>query len=436
MFSYSYQPQTTPLSSPVPTQSPKPKQHPIHGTEDEMELIGDDMVTLDSLIGVAALDQAYSFVKYKFTEKHKECGVLKVNYVQQINMFIQTLRNENIPIETCLHTLMPSSKKTLWIRVSLKNLTELKLKPLWKIKGIVQLYPQEQRVTIKIDDHSLDPCILHPQRLLCAQPDRHHTEESLTLAKEGLIDHERCEHDESGSEREDAAAERAEDRAQVTQKRKTRTLGENEAMDPYRKGKTLTNGSHVSPGSEPEGRREDKVQKERCHTPNVVHTNFNQGMQTRMKVRQLQQPKRETNTMYTGRRRMRRLYNKSPYPISLRSEDGGLSQLHPCPVPKAHPEKVHAAQATMSHVEPCAAVPEASRGHLRGEDQRSLESPNTNAVEQHFGDPNAVSVASGCILPSVHQRHPLRSQPPESQHKPACDQLRAQGPRTLGCLLM
>lgn len=255
-----------------------------------MEPIPEDMVTLDSLMGVAYLgqDQAHSFVKYRFTEKHKACGVLKINRVEQINIFIQRLRDEAIPIETSLHTLMPSNKRTHWIRVSLNELKVLSLKPLWKIKGIVQLHAKELRVTIKIDDSSLDPCILDPGRLLlCAQPDGYHTDEFLGLAKEGLIDPNqeeiRYEHHANSSGPEEAGDGRVEDRVRVTRKRNTCTISEyDEAMVTHKKHKTQTEGSHVSLDSEPKVRAQDKEQKESSHTQNVDHTNFNRGMQTRM----------------------------------------------------------------------------------------------------------------------------------------------------------
>ena len=424
MFSYSYQPQTMPLSSPVPMQPPMPQRQPVHGTEDRTEPIREDMVTLDSFIGVAALGPDYSFVKYKVTEKHKECGVLKINRVQQINMFIQTLRDKAIPIETCLHTLMPSSKKTLWMRVSLTHLEELSLEPLWKIKGIVQLHSKEQWVTIKMDDRALDPCVLDREQLLCAQHDRYHTEEFLRLAKEGLIDHDqedKCddvsdgygyEHDANSSGKEQAGDEHTEDRVRVKQKRKTCTVGGDEATVAHKKPKTPTEGSHVSLGSEPKVRGAEKDLQERCNTPNVVHTNFNLGMQTRMKSRQ--QSKRGMHTMNNMKRRMHRLYNsKSQDPVSLHREDGGQSQQWPCPVPKAHTQKARAARAITSHVEPCAAVPAASHDH-RGIAQRSpVESTNSDAVEQRLCDPD-----------------------PESQQNPVCDLRRVEGPRTRACLLM
>ncbi|KAJ7983398.1 hypothetical protein DPEC_G00379060, partial [Dallia pectoralis] len=57
----------------------------------------------------------------------------------RINVFVQVLQDSSIPIETAIHTLMPSGKKYFLARVSLPGLKELSLEPLWMINGRVQL---------------------------------------------------------------------------------------------------------------------------------------------------------------------------------------------------------------------------------------------------------------------------------------------------------
>lgn len=76
-------------------------------------------MTLDYLIGVASLGHRYTFVKYRPTEKHKGSAGLRLEPIQQINKFIQTLRDKFVPTEISLYTVMPSTKKSFWTKVSL-----------------------------------------------------------------------------------------------------------------------------------------------------------------------------------------------------------------------------------------------------------------------------------------------------------------------------
>lgn len=118
MFSYTYQPHTMILSSTAPSQSPKPQpeQQPVHKSDNRiLETIGEDMVMLDYLIGVALQGQEYTFVQYRPTEKHKMCAGLKIDPVQQINMFIKTLREGGALVSR------------VWSKTSLRELLAVQL---------------------------------------------------------------------------------------------------------------------------------------------------------------------------------------------------------------------------------------------------------------------------------------------------------------------
>lgn len=231
MLSYSYHPSAMLFPAPAPPQPhmPQQQQQTVHDSDGRfLETIREDLVTLDYLIGVALLDKEYAFVQYRPTEKHKQCAGLRIDPVQQINMFIQVLRDRSIPIETLLYTLIPSAKKSFWIRVSLADLTELSLEPLWMIKGKVQLCPKQQWVTITIDDQSLQPCVLNPQsKLLLTHHNRNGMEQLLRLVNEGLTgQHQDESTDEeyddhiSHSEQHETCGKCKEDRAPVRLKRK------------------------------------------------------------------------------------------------------------------------------------------------------------------------------------------------------------------------
>lgn len=262
MFSYLYQLRTMLFSSPAPPQPskpqpPHPQQQPVYESQDRiLETIREDFVTFDYLTFVT--------FEYSPTEKHKKCTGLKIDPVQQISMFIQTLRDKSIPIETSLHTLhMPSAKKAFWIRVSLADLTELSLEPLWMIKGRVQLYSKQQWVTITIDGRSLEPCFLDPQsQLLFSQPDRNWRDEFLRLAKEGLTVHDQekrdsddsdddydgDDHHSNNSKREEPHEEYNEDRVQTTQKHKMCQVKDDvsDIAVSHKKRKAPVRNSHVS----------------------------------------------------------------------------------------------------------------------------------------------------------------------------------------------
>lgn len=193
MLSYSYRPRTmTSTTSSVPPQKPEPRQgRQERGRECEnriLETINEDVVLLDYLIGVVLVDNNYVFVHYRPTENHKKCAGLKIDPVAQINAFVQTLRNKSISIEISLNTLMPSTKKSLLIRVSLADLRELSLEPLWMIKGRARLYSKDQSVTVTIDDASVGPCVLDRRSLLLiSEPHKNRMGELLALTKEAIV---------------------------------------------------------------------------------------------------------------------------------------------------------------------------------------------------------------------------------------------------------
>lgn len=56
------------------------------------EVVDDDVMPLDYLIGVMLIKDKYSFVQYEPTESHKRSAGTKNAPVNQINMFVETLR--------------------------------------------------------------------------------------------------------------------------------------------------------------------------------------------------------------------------------------------------------------------------------------------------------------------------------------------------------
>ncbi|KAJ7984144.1 hypothetical protein DPEC_G00364280 [Dallia pectoralis] len=155
-------------------QPPEPRSRRDHKSENRIvETIREELVTLDKLIRVESQGQEYAFVQYRPTEKHKKCAGLKIDPVRQINVFVPVLQDSSIPIETAIHTLMPSGKNYFLARVSLPGLKELSLEPLWMINGRVQLNSKQKWVTVTIQDPALEPCFLDPQsQHLFSQPKR------------------------------------------------------------------------------------------------------------------------------------------------------------------------------------------------------------------------------------------------------------------------
>lgn len=456
MLSYSYHPSAMLFPAPAPPQPhmPQPQQQQqqtVHDSDGRfLETIREDLVTLDYLIGVALLDKEYAFVQYRPTEKHKQCAGLRIDPVQQINMFIQVLRDRSIPIETLLYTLIPSAKKSFWIRVSLADLTELSLEPLWMIKGKVQLCPKQQWVTITIDDQSLQPCVLNPQsKLLLTHHNRNGMEQLLRLVNEGLTgQHQDESTDEeyddhiSHSEQQETCGKCKEDRAPVRLKRKVCKVKEAPVTGTvmlHKRRKVLVGGYKVSPGSEPDVRDETK-DKDPCSTTHVEHITFNRGMQTRMKSRQHQQVKRGMNTMYNRTMRSRFLY-KNPNPVTLNQGSRYQSPQCPSSVPEA-PHTERQASVASGGITPHHStfyVAASSPDHLgQKSPEGSMSHCVSAAVEQRLGDPDSASVVipSVDILPVVNQRSPLRSQPLEPQRKPVAQLRGAEELRSRRCLLM
>ncbi|KAK2813595.1 hypothetical protein Q5P01_000752 [Channa striata] len=186
MFSYSYNPRnaTSFRQAPSPKKpqdppardvgseagrvrssfAPQPTPDPSEdgGIDSYDALPGEDLVTLDYLIGVAlTTDHSYSFVQYRPTERHKT--------------------------------------KTLLIRVSFADLTELSLESLWMLKGEARLHAAQRRLAIAIDSRSLESCVLNPdsQRLLGPEP-KNPDELLMDLAREGLVGYGACARHESG----------------------------------------------------------------------------------------------------------------------------------------------------------------------------------------------------------------------------------------------
>lgn len=155
-------------------------------TDRFLEAMEDDVVTLDYLIGVTPIHGEYAFVQYKPTEKHKRCAGTKISPVHQINMFIQTLRDNGVSLETAICTVVDSNQRTLWLRIPLSELKELSLEPLWMIRGVVQLFGKQQCIAIAIDDRALANITLDPDTALLVdsctrgQTEQTHREEEPT----------------------------------------------------------------------------------------------------------------------------------------------------------------------------------------------------------------------------------------------------------------
>ncbi|KAL3977621.1 chromosome alignment-maintaining phosphoprotein 1 [Sarotherodon galilaeus] len=182
MLSYTYKPARG-TGQMIPCESPASDDTQ---TDRFLEAMEDDVVTLDYLIGVTPINGEYAFVQYKPTEKHKRCAGTKISPVHQINMFIQTLRDNGVSLETAICTIVDSNQRTLWLRIPLSELKELSLEPLWMIRGVVQLFGKQQCIAIAIDDRALANITLDPDTALLVdsctrgQTEQTHREEEPT----------------------------------------------------------------------------------------------------------------------------------------------------------------------------------------------------------------------------------------------------------------
>lgn len=434
MLSYSYQPHSMILSSPESRKPQQSQQQPGHESGTRISAtIPEDLVTFDYLIGVASIDREYSFVQYKPTEKHKQRAGLKVDPLQQINMFIQMLQDNSVPIETSLYTLMPSGKKSLWTRVLLTDLTELSLEPLWMIKGRAQLYSKQQRVGITIEDNSIESCSLDPRsQLLFSQPHRNWIEEFLSLSKEGISDSDRKDsnnddddsdcHSNIEAHAQPRGEDRDKDRVEGSQKRKMYT--KDDVSD------TVTKCTNCEPAE-----RVELGQRQQRHTPNVVNRNFNRGMQTRMK-----------NRHYQHKRGSKTFYRRTPqcYTINASLCEEPKLPMSPSPVlQQVYPQQLSAAQDITSYIYPVSVTsPQVIRQSLE-QSQISLLSATEQTLQGNSANSTTVHHVELCvddpvstveILPIVHPRSSLQSQPSQP-HTPVAE-MRTEGPLNRNCSIM
>lgn len=148
MMSYTFNP-----SRPTRPKTPPSTDDHTAGMHRRFEVMDEDVITLDYLIGVMLIKDDYFFVQYEPTDRHKRSAGLKTAPVQQINMFTTTLRDNSVMFESAMCTF--ADQRTLWIRVQLADLTELSLEPLWMIKGRVQLYAKQRCIAIAIHNRDL-----------------------------------------------------------------------------------------------------------------------------------------------------------------------------------------------------------------------------------------------------------------------------------------
>lgn len=119
------------------------------------EVVDDDVMPLDYLIGVMLIKDKYSFVQYEPTESHKRSAGTKNAPVNQINMFVETLRANDVLFESAICTVTETDHHTVWLRIQLSDLSELSLEPLWMIKGRVQLFVKQRCIAIAIHEWAL-----------------------------------------------------------------------------------------------------------------------------------------------------------------------------------------------------------------------------------------------------------------------------------------
>ena len=350
MLSYSYTLRTSMVSKHV--QPPKQQQQPVHESEDRiLEHVHDDLVTLDYLVGILSHIQGFSFVYYRPTEKHKKCAGLKIDPIQQINMFIQRLRDTGVVIETSLHTVVATGKKFFSIRVSLADLSELSLEPLWMINGRVRLYSKHRRVMITITDQSLEQCFLNPQsQLLHSEPNKKWYDEFITLAKECLTCHAEQGmysantsddiHSKNSGQRQ-TCKDGTDDSGRVVHKRKMCKVNQCNSIITASEKKRQRLDTDLETGEQENYQGESDIQ-------NVIRTDFNSGMQTRLKSRQRHHVKRKVNTMYSKTMRYNRRNNTSKRNL-VHNKDQAQPLSHRSCVTRAEPQQIPSASAIASY---------------------------------------------------------------------------------------
>lgn len=445
MLSYSYTPRTSMLSNPV--QPPKPQQQPIHKSEDRiLENVRDDLVTLDYLVGIQSQNQGFSFVYYRPTEKHKKCAGSKIDPVRQINMFIQTLRDTGVIIETSLHTVVATGKKYFWMRVSLADLSELSLEPLWMINGRVKLYSKHRRVMITITDQSLEPCFLNPQsQLLDSLPNKKWYDEYITLAKECLTchaeegvytDNTSDEVHSKDSRQRRACEDGTADGVRVVHERKRCKVDQCNSII------TASEKKRKRLDTDLETDEQEKDQGERNDIPNVIRTDFNSGMQTRLKSRQRQHVKRRVNAIHSKTTRYCRRNNTSKRNV-VHNKDQAQPLSHWSSVTRAEPHQIPSASDIASHGTydiDASAVTHTAPDHQTAQ-RCQYESTNPCVSDEVSKDGDESD--SMCVGRPPVDTSPIVTQTPSSASQPR-DILRnlhpqsatTEGSQSLGCLLM
>lgn len=119
-------------------------------------VLTEDAVSLDYLVGVVELDDSYTFVQYIATNRHKASAGTRLRVVDRLNVFIDELRSQGVHIEVALCYVAASRKTTLWLQVSLSQLSELSLEPLWLISGRVRINTTTRFLLIHINDPDLE----------------------------------------------------------------------------------------------------------------------------------------------------------------------------------------------------------------------------------------------------------------------------------------
>ena len=124
--------------------------------------VSDTVVCFDHLMGIKCTDSRYTFVQYTPTMCHKAQSGIKRDTVDQVNSFLRSLRQHNVPHETALFsTYSPSIAKELKIKIPLGELQELSLELLWNVQGHANLDSQQQWVIVFIGDPEINSCVFN-----------------------------------------------------------------------------------------------------------------------------------------------------------------------------------------------------------------------------------------------------------------------------------
>lgn len=188
MMSYAFNPVLCPARPSRPETPLDMEEHTAGAHRRRFEVIDEDVITLDYLIGVMLIKDEYSFVQYEPTDRHKRSAGTKNAPVQQINMFVGTLRDNSVMFESAICTVAESDQRTLWLRIQLSDLRELSLEPLWMIKGRVQLFAKQRYIAIAIYDRALGKISLDSgtaflaESASCERDDERERESSLSTA--------------------------------------------------------------------------------------------------------------------------------------------------------------------------------------------------------------------------------------------------------------